>query len=49
MPDQLIPTVTWRIGGGAPAPNRLVRLSIGTNGYISTWGAVLSACPPSGC
>lgn len=22
--------------------------SVGTNGYVSTWGAIMSACPPRG-
>ncbi|GHH95704.1 hypothetical protein [Streptomyces capillispiralis] len=25
------------------------RRPIGTNGYVSTWGAVTSVCPPKGC
>lgn len=24
----------------------LVCLPIGTNGYVSTWGAIMSVCPP---
>ncbi len=34
---------------------RLLRLAplehrpIGTNGYVSTWGAFMSVCPPKSC
>lgn len=36
-------------GGSVPALTPLERRPIGTNGYVSTWGAVTSVCPPKGC
>jgi hypothetical protein len=27
---------------------QLVHLPVGTNGYVSTWGAVTGICPPQG-
>jgi len=29
-----------------PMMRPLVHLPIGTNGYVSTWGAITSVCPP---
>ncbi|MBB5840566.1 hypothetical protein HDA39_007300 [Kribbella italica] len=36
---------------GLPQPRVWVTLefrSIGTNGYVSTWGAITGICPPKG-
>ncbi len=27
----------------------LERRPIGTNGYVSSWGAITGVCPPKGC
>jgi hypothetical protein len=32
---------------GGPAPESLEHRSVGTNGYVSTWGAITSICPPT--
>jgi len=35
---------------GIPVPvlAQLTHLPVGTNGYVSTWGAVTGICPPKG-
>lgn len=40
----------WMLRGRHARPLRpLERRPIGTNGYVSTWGAITGNCPPEGC
>jgi hypothetical protein len=40
----------WVLRGRHARPLRpLERRPIGTNGYVSTWGAIIGIRPPEGC
>ncbi|MFH8873172.1 hypothetical protein [Streptomyces griseus] len=49
MYDRLASSALLELAARARVLEPLVRRPIGTNGYVSTWGAITSVCPPRGC
>lgn len=48
MSDRLVSSVPWVPFDRVSVTRQLVFLPIGTNGYVSTWGAQTSVRPPKG-
>jgi hypothetical protein len=49
MPDRLSSSLVPWLVVGVRVMEPLEHRPIGTNGYVSTWGAITSVCPPKGC
>ncbi|MGP4026492.1 hypothetical protein [Actinomadura sp. 3N407] len=48
MRDRLAFSVPLGRAAGARVPASLEHRPAGTNGYVSTWGAIVSVSPPKG-
>ncbi|WP_410582601.1 hypothetical protein [Amycolatopsis sp. lyj-108] len=46
MSSRFSPTVSRVLASAAAQLEQLEYRPIGTNGYVSTWGAITSVCPP---
>ncbi|MFI9460538.1 hypothetical protein [Streptomyces xiamenensis] len=48
MRDVLVPSAAWLPATHSRVLDPVERRPIGTNGYVSTWGALTGLCPPKG-
>lgn len=48
MRDALALSATWLPAAHSRVLEPVERRPIGTNGYVSTWGALMGLCPPKG-